>query len=162
MHSSIHGVTVKQLKVHKDIPDTKEDSGRGVLMEVLRADEGLLKKFGQTVFTISYGKGTIKAFHWHRKQDDLWFVATGKVRIVLFDDRPDSPSYRMTDIILAGADDYKLVCIPQGVVHGYQVLTDEPVMLFYHVTETYNAQEPDEQRIAHDDPRINFDWTLPY
>lgn len=156
----IEGVTIKTLAVHKDIPDTKDDPGKGILMEVLRNDEGLLKKFGQTIFTISHGRGTIKAFHWHKLQDDLWFVATGKVRIVLYDNRSASPTYRSTQIVHAGAGDYKVVLIPQGVVHGYQVLSDEPVLLFYHVTETYNPQEPDEQRLPFNDSTINFDWTL--
>lgn len=158
----IDGVAIKQLKVHKDIPDTKDDPGQGILMEVLRADDGLLKKFGQTIFTISYGKGTIKAFHWHKLQDDLWFVATGKARIVLYDNRESSKTYRETQVIIAGADDYKLVVIPIGVIHGYQALTDEPVMLFYHVTEPYNAADPDELRLPFDDPKINFDWSLPH
>lgn len=157
----IDGVVIKDLTVHRDIPDTRTDPGRGILMEVLRADEGLLKKFGQTIFTLSYGKGTIKAFHWHKLQDDLWFVASGSVRIVLYDNRQSSRSYGTTMVITAGTGAYKLVLIPQEVVHGYQVLTDEPVLLFYHVTEPYNARNPDEQRIPYDDPRIHFDWTLP-
>lgn len=158
----IDGVTIKRLKVHTDIPDTKDDPGRGILMEVVRADEGLLKKFGQTIFTVSYGKGTIKAFHWHKLQDDLWFVATGMVRIVLYDNRGKSKTYQETQVITSGAGDYKLVVIPQGVVHGYQVLSDEPVMLFYHVTEPYNAADPDEQRLPFDDPKIHFDWNMPH
>lgn len=154
----IEGVKIKQLKVHQDIPDTEEQQGKlGFLMEVLRSDEGLLKKFGQSTFTVAY-QGTIKAFHWHEKQDDLWFVATGKALIVLHDLRADSPSYRQTQTITAGADDYKLVMIPVGVAHGYKVLSEEPVLLFYHTTEAYDAKNPDEKRIAYNDPEINFDW----
>ena len=155
----IHGVKIKKLTVRQDIPDTPEekDSKRGVLIEVLRSDEKLMKKFGQTVFTISY-KGTIKGFHWHKIQDDLWFVATGKVGIVLHDLREDSETLGETQIIYAGENDYKLVLIPVGVVHGYRVLSDDPVLLFYHVTETYNPDNPDEQRIPYDDPGIGFDW----
>ena len=159
----IDGVKVKNLVIRQDMPDKGEKgdapSGekRGILLEVLRKDEGLLSKFDQTVFTISY-KNTIKAFHWHRKQDDLWFVASGKAKIVLYDQRKDSPTHGETQVLYAGTDDYKLILIPVGVAHGYKVIGDEPVLLFYHVTETYVDWEPDEKRIPFDDPTINFNW----
>ena len=158
----IQGVKIKKLKVHPDIPDTEEELGKpGFLMEVLRNDDGLLKKFGQTTFTVAY-KGTIKAFHWHEKQDDLWFVATGKAEVVLYDRRKSSPTYGETQVVLAGKDDYKLILIPVGVVHGYIVLGDEPVLLFYHTTESYNPKNPDEKRIKWNDKEINFDWDEDY
>lgn len=154
----IEGVKIKKLKVWKDKPDLDQPEVKpGFLMEVLRADEGLLKEFGQTTFTVAY-KGTIKAFHWHKKQDDLWFVATGRAMIVLHDLRKDSKTYGETQVIYAGKDDYKLILIPTGVAHGYKVLSDEPVLLFYHTTKPYNAQSPDEERIPWNDPKINFNW----
>ncbi len=154
----INGVKIKQLKVWKDKPDlTQPDVVPGFLMEVLRADEGLLKKFGQTTFTVA-NSGTIKAFHWHKKQDDLWFVATGRAKIVLYDLRENSSTKDKTQVIYAGKDDYKLVLIPAGVAHGYKVLSDEPVLLFYHTTEPYNAKAPDEERIPYNDLKIGFNW----
>lgn len=156
----IDGIVIKKLTVHEDIPDTPEDGSvkRGFLMEILRSDDGLMKQFGQSIFTVSY-KGTIKGFHWHKKQDDLWFVATGKAKIVLHDLRENSPTRGETQVIFAGADDYKLILIPVGVLHGYQVLSEEPVLLFYHVTELYDPENPDELRIPYDDPSIGFKWS---
>lgn len=153
----IRGVKIKKLIVHQDIPDQKPMVKPGFLMEVLRNDENLLKKFGQTTFTVAY-KGTIKAFHWHKKQDDLWFVATGKALVVLYDLRKNSPTKGETQVIMAGQDDYKLILIPKGVAHGYKVLSKEPVLLFYHTTEPYNPKKPDEERIPFDDPKIGFNW----
>ncbi|MFA5106907.1 MAG: dTDP-4-dehydrorhamnose 3,5-epimerase family protein [Patescibacteria group bacterium] len=154
----IHGVQIKTLTVHQDIPDRGEDSGKaGFLMEVLRADDGLLSKFGQTTFTVA-NRGVIKAFHFHERQDDLWFAATGKAMIVLHDLRPDSATKGETQVIFAGRDDYKLILIPIGVAHGYKVLSAEPVMLFYHTTEAYDPKNPDEKRLLYDDPKIGFDW----
>lgn len=154
----IEGVKIKILKVRKDIPDTQDAQPRqGFLMEVLRDDEGLMSKFGQSTFTVAY-QGTIKAFHWHKKQDDLWFVATGKAMVVLHDLRKDSPTFKQTDTIIAGEEEYKLIVIPVGVAHGYKVLSEEPVLLFYHTTESYAAANPDEERIPWNDPVIGFDW----
>jgi len=154
----IKGVKIKELVVHQDIPDVDEPlSEPGILMEVLRDDDEFLKRFGQTTFTIAY-KDTIKAFHWHKKQDDIWFIATGKAAVVLYDLREDSPTFQETQLIYAGEDDYKLILIPDGVAHGYKVISDEPVLLFYHTTQSYNREYLDEERIPWNDSSINFDW----
>ncbi|MDP6397022.1 MAG: dTDP-4-dehydrorhamnose 3,5-epimerase family protein [Candidatus Marinimicrobia bacterium] len=156
--STIDGVKIKQLAVHRDIPD-REDSNvePGFLMEVLRDDDTLLTRFGQTTFTVAY-KDTIKAFHWHQNQDDLWFIASGKAVVVLHDMRENSDTFRVTQVISAGTDDYKLILIPIGVAHGYKVISEEPVLLFYHTTESYSQDSPDEERVPWDDPKIGFDW----
>lgn len=153
----IDGVLIKELKVWKDKPDLEQDIEPGIFMEVLRDDDEMLKKFGQSNFTIVH-KGTIKAFHWHKEQDDLWFLATGRAAIVLYDQREDSPTKGATEVIYGGTDDYKLVLIPVGVVHGYKVLSDDPCLLFYHVTKHYVANNPDELRIDPFDKKIGFDW----
>ncbi|MFQ6675784.1 MAG: dTDP-4-dehydrorhamnose 3,5-epimerase family protein [Fidelibacterota bacterium] len=156
--SAIEGVIIKGLTVHSDVPDVdKSPASPGFLMEVVRDDDGLLARFGQTTFTVAY-EGTIKGFHWHRKQDDLWFVATGKAVVVLYDLRKDSPTFGSTQTITAGKDDYKVILIPSGVAHGYKVLSKEPVLLFYHSTRSYNRDNPDEERIPWNDSTINFDW----
>ncbi len=156
----INGVVIKPLKVYQDKVEAGERIGKlGFLMEVLRNDEGLLRKFGQTTFTLTY-PGSIKGFHWHKKQDDLWFMATGKAKVVLHDLRDGSVTKGETQVLYAGKDDYKLIVIPAGVAHGYQVLADEPVLLFYHTTESYDPKNPDEHRIAWNDPTIGFDWNV--
>ena len=80
---AIHDVVVKKLVTYPD--------DRGYFREVLREDDHLLKRFGQTAVTKSY-PGVIKAFHWHQHQDDLWYIVDGMARVVLYDRRPDSPT----------------------------------------------------------------------
>jgi dTDP-4-dehydrorhamnose 3,5-epimerase len=147
----IHDVVIKRLVTHSD--------DRGYFREILRDDDQLLARFGQTSITRTY-PGVIKAFHWHHAQDDLWYVADGMARVVLYDMRADSPSFQATQVIYAGEDDPVLIYIPAGVAHGYQVLGNKPVLLFYHVTQSYDRQHPDEERIRWDDPEIGFDWAI--
>ncbi len=153
----IDGVVIKKLKVFKDIPDLEQKIEPGIFMEVLRDDDKLMKKFGQSNFTIS-SKGTIKAFHYHKYQDDLWFVASGKAVIVMYDRRKNSKTYKVKQIVEAGEGDYKLILIPVGVAHGYKSISKEPVMLFYHVTKHYNRNNPDEERIDPFDKEIDAGW----
>lgn len=154
----IEGVKIKNLKIHKDIPDTEKPAEQeGYLMEVLRDDDGFLRKFGQTTYTVAY-PGTVKAFHWHKKQDDLWFISSGKALVVLHDLRENSKTKGETQEIICDEKEPKLILIPVGVAHGYKVLGDKPVCLFYHTTESYNADNPDEERVAYDDPSIGYNW----
>jgi dTDP-4-dehydrorhamnose 3,5-epimerase len=146
---AIEGVIVKDLLRHCD--------ERGYLLEVLRDDDGLLERFGQTTYTMTY-PGVIKAFHWHSIQYDLWYVAQGEARVVLHDLRDKSPTYGATQVVYAGEHSPRLIVIPPRVAHGYQVLGDKPMGLFYHTTRSYDPAEPDEERIPYNDPSIGFDW----
>lgn len=145
----IEGVSVKQLVTH-----LTED---GYFREVLRDDDNMLERFGQSSISVAH-PGFIKAFHWHKEQDDVWCILSGQVRTVLYDTRENSPTHKQTQVIIMGEDAPKIVLIPKGVAHGYQVLGNKPATLLYFTTRHYNPQ--DEERIAFDDPEVNFDWSI--
>ncbi|OFW56864.1 MAG: spore coat protein [Candidatus Solincola sediminis] len=148
-NGTLEGVIIKELTRHCD--------ERGYLLEVVRDDDGLMERFGQTTYTMTY-PGVIKAFHWHSIQYDLWYVAHGEAMVVLHDLREDSPSYKQTQVIYTGEHTPKLIVIPPRVAHGYRVLGDKPIGLFYHTTRSYDPGSPDEERLPYDDPSINFPW----
>jgi len=147
---TIDGVRVKTLVRHPD--------DRGFFQEILRDDDGLLRRFGQASLSMSY-PGVIKAFHYHERQDDLWFFPVGMAQVVLHDLREQSPTRGITQVLYAGEDYPVLIVIPVGVAHGYRVLGNQPLMIVYFTTESYNPAAPDEKRIPWDDPGIGFDWT---
>ena len=129
---------------------------RGVFMELLREDDPFYSRFGQSNFSITY-PGVVKAWHWHRRQDDLWFVVSGAAQVGLYDLREDSPTRGQTEVHYLGEHKRELLYIPHGVAHGYRVLGTSPVGLIYHTTHTYDPA--DELRLPWDDPSIGFDWT---
>ncbi len=150
---TIEGVTVKPLVRHPD--------DRGFFQEILRDDDKLLRRFGQASLSMSY-PGVIKAFHYHERQDDLWFFPVGSAQVVLYDLREDSPTHGVTQVLYAGEDIPVLIVIPVGVAHGYRVLGTKPLMIVYFTTESYVAGNPDEKRIDWNDPTIGFDWTTKF
>lgn len=145
----IAGVKVKKLIRHAD--------DRGFFQELARADEDLLPRFGQLSMAKTY-PGVIKAFHYHEKQDDLWFFPVGNAQVVLHDLRPNSPTYRRTDVYYMGEDNPIVLFIPAGVAHGYRTLGHEPAIIIYLTTQPYDPENPDEKRLPYDDPSIGFDW----
>lgn len=149
----IAGVKIKRLVRHPD--------DRGFFQEILRDDDELLTQFGQASLSLSY-PGVIKAFHYHERQDDLWFFPVGSAQVVLYDQREGSPTRGETQVLYPGEHNPLLIVIPKGVVHGYRVLGNTPLMIVYFTTESYRPETPDELRLPWDDPTIGFDWTTQY
>ena len=147
----IKGVKIKKITSHYE--------DRGFFAEVVKLGEETFHPVQQTSYTETY-PGIIKAFHFHKKQDETWFICKGHARVVLHDLRKDSPTKGQTDIVYSGENDKKLIFIPIGVAHGYQVLGATPIGLFYHTSKPYNSKNPDEYRIPFDDPGINFKWGI--
>ncbi|GAE30925.1 dTDP-4-dehydrorhamnose 3,5-epimerase family protein [Halalkalibacter hemicellulosilyticus] len=144
----IEGVKVKELVKHCD--------DRGYFSELVRDDEQLLDRFGQASISMSY-PGVIKAFHYHEKQDDLWFFPSGNAQVVLYDLR-ESTTKGQTDVYYMGEENPILLFIPKGVAHGYRVLGSTPATIIYFTTHSYHAANPDEKRIPWNDEEIGFDW----
>ena len=145
----IEGVVIKTCTVNAD--------DRGTLVEIVRDDEPVFRDVRQTTYTVAY-PGVVKAFHWHRRQWDVWFFVSGMAQVVMYDLREGSPTHAETQVLYMGARKPLVVAIPPGVAHGYRVLGTEPAGLLYHTTEHYDPADPDEERIPFDDPRIGFDW----
>ena len=132
---------------------------RGYFLEVIRLRQGLAADFPvestQVSAALSY-PGTIKAFHFHRHQTDLWVPAQGMFQVALVDLRPESRTFGVKNTLYAGALKPWQMRIPPGVGHGYKVIGEGAAMLVYVTDRLYNPQ--DEGRIAYNDASIAYDW----
>lgn len=145
----IEGVKIKKLKV---IPDE-----RGRLMEILRCDDGVFEKFGQVYITTAL-PGIIKAWHYHKKQDDHFTCILGKIRLALYDAREDSTTKGEINEFILSLEDPFLVKIPKMVYHGFKDIADTESMIINIPTMPYNRDEPDEYRVDPYDNEIPYDW----
>jgi dTDP-4-dehydrorhamnose 3,5-epimerase len=134
---------------------------RGYFLEVIRMQQGLAADFPpettQVSAALSY-PGTIKAFHFHKHQTDLWVPAAGMLQVTLVDLRPESSTFGLKNTIYVGTLRPWQVLIPPGVGHGYKVIGEAPAMLVYVTNRIYNPA--DEGRIPYNDPSIQYDWEL--
>src|SRR5215469_16798383 len=134
---------------------------RGYFLEVIRIRQGLAADFPaestQISAALSY-PGTIKAFHFHRYQTDLWVPAQGMFQVALVDLRPNSPTFGVKNTLYVGGLKPWQIRIPPGVGHGYKVIGQSPAMLIYVTDRQYNPQ--DEGRIPYNDSSIAYDWEL--
>lgn len=147
----IEGVQVKQLNMHCD--------ERGGLMELLRSDDPIFQKFGQAYVSITY-PGVVKAWHYHKKQTDYIVVVKGMSKMVLYDDREDSPTKGVINEFFLGEHNHILITIPPGVIHGQKPYGAEPSYLINFPTEPFSLEDTDEYRIDPFDKDIPYEWAL--
>jgi dTDP-4-dehydrorhamnose 3,5-epimerase len=147
----IEGVKVKKLKV---IPDE-----RGWLMEILRNDDDIYQEFGQVYLTTAY-PGVVKAWHLHKKQTDNFTCVHGLMKVALYDNREDSPTYGEINEFFIGDRNPMLISVPPYVYHGFKAVGDETAYFVSVPTLPFNYDEPDEYRLDPDTDEIPYDWIL--
>ena len=145
----IAGVEVKRLKV---IPDE-----RGRLMEILRSDEPIFKKFGQLYMTTAY-PGVVKGWHYHKVQWDHFVVVKGMLKLVLVDQREDSETKDEINEFFLGVHNPILVSVPPLVLHGFKGIDVEETIVVNCPTEVYDHHDPDEFRMDPHLSEIPYDW----
>jgi dTDP-4-dehydrorhamnose 3,5-epimerase len=150
----IEGVVTKKLKV---IPDE-----RGWLMEILRNDDDLFKKFGQVYLTTAY-PDVVKAWHMHKIQTDNFTCVYGTMKVVLYDDRKNSKTKGEINEFSIGEKNPMLISVPPYVYHGFKAIGTKTAYFLSVPTEPYNYKKPDEYRLPPDTDKIPYDWVLsPY
>ena len=147
----IEGVVLRELK---PIPDE-----RGWLMELMRSDWNVFEKFGQVYLTTVY-PGVVKAWHYHKKQTDNMICIKGMLKLVLYDSRKSSSTYKEVNEIFFGERKPLLVKIPPLIYHGFKAIGGETAYDINVPTQPYNYKEPDEFRLPPDTKQIPYDWGL--
>jgi len=133
------------------IPLRRNEDERGWFTELARLSR-MPKQPRQTNVSFSRA-GTIRGLHYHeRGQDDLFICLQGRARVVALD-RESGKTF--TEEI--GEGNFAAVYVPGHLAHGFEALTD--VLMLYHVTEEYDASDPDEHQVPWDDPRVVELWS---
>ncbi len=133
------------------IPLQRFEDERGWFLE-LRRESRLPKATRQTNISFSR-RGVIRGLHYHeRGQDDLFVCLWGTARVVVLD--RDTDAVFCEDI---GDANPVAVYIPGRHAHGFEALTD--LLFCYHVTEEYDASDPDEHGLCWSDPRVAQLWS---
>ena len=145
----IDGVVLTPLKL---LPNE-----RGRLMEVQRRDDSAFPGFGQVYVTQSFA-GVIKAWYRHRVQIDQIAAITGLIKLVLYDDRSDSPTRGELMEVMLGDLVPRLVLIPPGIWHGFRAVGETSAFLLHLNSEPHNPDAVDEERLDPGDPYIPYQW----
>lgn len=107
----IQGVVISPLV---QIPDE-----RGTIMHMLRENDPHFERFGEIYFSTIY-PGIVKGWHLHKSMTLNYAVIYGMIKLVLYDDRENSPSQGKLMEIFLGEHNYSLVKIPPMIWNGFK------------------------------------------
>ena len=145
----IDGVKIKPL--------SKISDERGMIMHMLRCDDPDFEKFGEIYFSVVY-PGVVKGWHGHKEMTLNYAVIYGMIKLVLYDEREDSPTKGELQEIFMGEDNYVLVKIPPRVWNGFKGIGTKPAVVANCATIPH---DPDEiYRLDPFDNHIPYDWSL--
>ncbi|HZQ05051.1 MAG TPA: dTDP-4-dehydrorhamnose 3,5-epimerase family protein [Anaerolineae bacterium] len=108
------------------------------------------------VYQVTIRPGRVKGWAKHLEQDDRLFISQGTLRIALYDDRPDSPTYKMLNVIHLSELNRGLIHIPRGVFHAVQNIGHTDALFVNMPTKAYNHNDPDKYRLPLDNDIIPF------
>jgi len=145
----INGVIIKEIKM---IPDE-----RGTVMPMLKVDDPEYDQFGEVYFSTIY-PGVVKGWHIHKKMTLNYAVIAGMIKLVLYDEREDSPTKGEIQEVFVGGYNYCLVQIPPMIWNSFKGIGTETAIVANIATIVHS---PDEiERRDPFDQRIPYDWEL--
>jgi dTDP-4-dehydrorhamnose 3,5-epimerase len=145
----IDGVRVVPLQ---RIPDE-----RGTVMHMLRASDPHFQQFGEIYFSTVY-RGVIKGWHRHREITLNYACVFGRVKLVIFDRRPSSPTSGELMEVFLGPDDYSLVVIPPDLWNGFKGMSDPYAIVANCATHPHDPTRSD--RLDPFENDIPYDWNV--
>jgi dTDP-4-dehydrorhamnose 3,5-epimerase len=145
----IDGVKITPLK---QIPDE-----RGKIMHMLKTTDPIFQQFGEIYFSSIYPQA-IKGWHIHTKMTLNYAVVFGTIKLVLYDDRENSPTKGELMEIFLGPENYQLVTIPPMVWNGFKGVGTQAAIV---ANCSDIPHDPDEiKRLDPFSRDIPYDWAL--
>ncbi len=145
----IAGVKVIPLK---RIPDE-----RGTVLHMLKRTDRHFATFGEIYFTTVYD-AVVKGWHRHRQMTLNYACIFGRIKLVLYDERPRSRTKGELREVFLGPDQYALVQIPPGVWNGFKGMSAA-----YSIVANCCTHPHDPGRSERVDPfenHIPYDWAV--
>jgi dTDP-4-dehydrorhamnose 3,5-epimerase len=143
----IEGVQVIPLK---RIPDE-----RGTVMHMLRSTDPHFSQFGEIYFSTVY-PGVVKGWHRHREMTLNYACVFGRIKLVLYDDRPASSTKGELAEIFLGPDNYSLVIIPPCVWNGFKGMSEPQAIVANCATHPHDPARS--ERLDPFENSIPYDW----
>ena len=141
----IDGVTLTSLSLGAD--------KRGQLNELLTMRDGGHDPIVH-VYQVQAAPGSLRAWLYHKIQMDRLAFTNGSFRVVLYDLRPDSKTYRKLNVFDLGDERRCRLHIPPLVIHGVQNIGSTYANFVNMPTAIYYPDRPDKYRLRPDHPEI--------
>lgn len=125
------------------------------------AELGLATEWAQCNMSFSTRSGTIRGLHFQRQpmaETKLIRCMRGAVFDVIVDLRLGSATFGQWHGEWLDDDTRRMICVPEGFAHGFQTLSNDVEMLYFH-SVPYSVDH--EGGLRWDDPVLNIPWPMP-
>lgn len=153
--TSIPGLILVEPKVFRD--------DRGYFLESFNrktfSEAGINAEFVQDNQSLS-NRGTLRGLHGQADpfaQGKLVRVIQGRALDIAIDIRKNSSTYGQHVSVELTGDNFKMLWIPPGFLHGFSTLEDNTIFA-YKVTNLYDRAS--EIGVKWNDPDLNIDWGI--
>lgn len=124
----------------KIIPLKQFPDERGTVKHMLRVDDPHFEKFGEIYFSTVY-PSKMKGYHFHKNMALNYAVIQGNIKLILWDNREDSPTKGEYQEIFMGKYNYVLVHIPPKVWNAFVGLGTEEAIVANCATLPYSEDD---------------------
>lgn len=146
----ISDVKIRQAVTHQD--------ERGSLAEIYNQTWGFDAIPMVHAYLVTVRPGRVKGWALHEHQVDRYFFCNGTLKLVLFDYREASPTYKMLNVLYFSEINRSLVSVPPGVFHAVENVGTVDGLMFNIPSEPYNYEVPDKLVLPLDNAIIPYSF----
>lgn len=144
----IDGVVIQPAVTHAD--------ERGTLCEISTVAQAAHPAPLVYVYQFTIRPGKVKGWHVHHLHDDRIFLSQGTVKVILYDSRPESPTYGLVNEIYRAEHHRTVMVIPAYVFHAHHNVGTTDALFVSLPTRAYHHAEPDVYRLPLDTDQIPY------
>lgn len=155
----IHSTPIDNLKLIEQMPKKDE---RGFFKRIFCQNSLSSLIQGKSIVQINHSltlkKGTVRGLHFQKPphaENKIVSCLKGKVWDVAVDLRKGSKTFLHYHAVILSEDNFNSYLIPEGFAHGFQTLTSNCEILYFHTTD-YNRESEDGLNAL--DHRISINW----
>ncbi|MFL5752822.1 MAG: dTDP-4-dehydrorhamnose 3,5-epimerase [Bacteroidia bacterium] len=121
---------------------------------------GFRKNWVQCNYSVTNYKGAIRGLHYQvppNAEAKLVRCVKGKIADVIVDLRANSPTFKKHALLELSGENRLSLFIPEGCAHGFQALTDDCHLAYFH-SAFYSPEH--EEGLRWDDPMLGISWPI--
>lgn len=130
---------------------------RGSVFEIFEGEGDYWDEPVVYAYQFSIRPGLIKGWGVHQRKRDRYTIISGEVLVLLYDDRPESPTYGVVQRVVLSDRGVRNLTIPTHVWHLNLNLGSDEAHLINFPTEVYHHAAPDRMLLPWDTEQIPVD-----
>ena len=142
------GVTLRDVTTHLD--------ERGSVCEMFDPRWSWHMDPLEFVYMFTVRPGMVKGWGLHKLHEDRYFIVSGEMEVVLYDERPESPTNGLVAKVVLSHYRRQLMNIPAGIWHADHNIGSTDALVVNFPTIQYNHASPDKYRLPLDTDRIPY------